>query len=307
MIALTGGSGFLGTTLLRALGKDRVRILGRSKLNNYEGNFAQIELNSSADYTQALKGVDVVIHLAARAHIMNDIAEDPLAIYRETNTAGTLNLARQASKSGVKRFIFISSIKVNGESTHLGSPFKNDDLAAPEDPYGVSKMEAEYGLLQLAKSTGMEIVIIRPPLVYGLGVKANFASLMKLASKNLPLPLGAIKNKRSLVAIDNLVDLIITCIDHPNAVNQTFLVCDDHDVSTTELLSELTLASGKMPRLIPVPMKLIKVVAALLGRKAISDRLCGSLQIDITHTKDTLGWKPPVSFEHGISRCFEKV
>ena len=150
MIALTGGSGFLGTTLLRALGKDRVRILGRSKLNNYEGNFAQIELNSSADYTQALKGVDVVIHLAARAHIMNDIAEDPLAIYRETNTAGTLNLARQASKSGVKRFIFISSIKVNGESTHLGSPFKNDDLAAPEDPYGVSKMEAEYGLLQLA-------------------------------------------------------------------------------------------------------------------------------------------------------------
>jgi nucleoside-diphosphate-sugar epimerase len=306
-ILLTGASGFLGTAILRSLYPKEIRVLGRNKPKIGNCNYVCAEIAPGVDYSSAFEGIDVVIHSAARAHMIRDKSESPLDAYREVNTAGTLNLARQAAETGVRRFIFISSIKVNGESTASKPPYKFDAPHLPEDPYGISKSEAEIGLLYLARQTNMEVVIIRPPLVYGPGVKANFASMMKLASKNLPLPLGAIKNKRSLVCIDNLVDLIITCIDHPKAANQTFLVSDDHDVSTTELLIALTTAAGNNPRLISVPMKLIKVVATLLGKKAIADRLCGSLQVDISHTKETLGWKPPVSFEQSIARCFEKV
>tara|TARA_R110001599_G_scaffold99341_1_gene254701 strand:- start:899 stop:1828 length:930 start_codon:yes stop_codon:yes gene_type:complete len=305
-ILLTGASGFVGSAILAKLCADKIRVLGRSEPPCGTTDFYYSEIKSDTDYSEALKGVDVVIHVAARAHIMKDGSSDPFSEYYETNTLGSLNLARQSS-AGVRRFIFISSIKVNGEFTSIGHPFFYNDKVCPDDPYGQSKAEAEIGLAKLAEETGMEVVIIRPPLVFGPGVKANFASMMSLAIKNLPLPLGAIKNKRSLVAIDNLVDLIITCIDHPNAANQTFLVSDDHDVTTTELLEELTRAAGKKPRLIPVPMKVIQIVANVLGKKSIADRLCGSLQVDISHTKETLGWKPPVSFKQGIARCFEKV
>jgi nucleoside-diphosphate-sugar epimerase len=303
---LTGATGFVGGALLEKLKFNDVRVLGRSRPELAEVDFVAAEIKSNVDYSSALVDVGVIVHSAARAHIMNDNAQNPLEAFRDVNALGTLNLARQAAESGVKRFIFISSIKVNGEGTQLNEPYSCNDQTLPEDAYGKSKVEAELGLRKIAQETGMEAVIIRPPLVYGPGVKANFAAIMKLASKNLPLPLGAIHNKRSLVALDNLVDLIVTCIDHPKAANETFLVSDDQDVSTTELLNKMTLAAGKKPWLIPVPMKLIQLAATILGKKTVADRLCGNLQVDISHTKEVLGWTPPITLEQGLARCFHK-
>ena len=303
-ILLTGSSGLVGSALKQRLAAFNVTMLGRTKLSNVEGRFFYTDINSNSDFAAALNGMDVLIHSAARVHMMDDDAVDPLAAFRNVNTFGTINLAKQAAAAGIKRFIFISSIKVNGERTAAGFPFYHYDEPKPEDAYGISKAEAETGLWQLAAETGIEVVIIRPPLVYGPGVKANFAAMLNLAKKNLPLPLGAIHNKRSLVALDNLVDLIVTCIDHPKAANQTFLVSDNQDVSTTELLKLMTLAAGKKPWLLPVPMSWLKLAGKLTGKQAVIDRLCGNLQVDITHTKQTLGWKPPVTVEEGIARCF---
>lgn len=305
-VLLTGGSGLVGGALLQRLSGMGITAVGRTKPDNVGGRFFSSDINRNSDYSAALADIDIVIHSAARVHVMDDKATDPLAAFREVNTFGTVNLARQAAASGVKRFIFISSIKVNGESTQNGSFFRYDDMSKPEDAYGISKAEAESGLQQISAQTGMEVVIIRPPLVYGPGVKANFAAMMKLARINLPLPLGAIKNKRSLVALDNLVDLIVTCIDHPKAANQTFLVSDEQDVSTTELLQMMTRAAGKTPRLLPVPVSWLRLAAKLTGKQAVIDRLCGNLQVDISHTKDTLGWVPPVTVEEGIARCFKR-
>jgi nucleoside-diphosphate-sugar epimerase len=274
-------------------------VFGRSK-PEHECIFFKGELDNKADFSQALEGIDVVIHCAARAHVMNDTETE---LYEQINTLATLSLAKQAAALGAKRFIFISTIKVNGESTLDGSAFRFDDKQNPSDPYGISKANAEIGLLELAAKTDMEVVIIRPPLVYGPGVKANFAAMLKLAKKNLPLPLGAIHNKRSLVAVENLVDLVLTCIDHPAAANQTFLVSDDCDVSTTELLKLMTLVSGKKPILLPIPVSWLKALAGLAGKQAVIDRLCGNLQVDISHTKQTLGWKPPITLEQGIAKC----
>lgn len=305
-ILITGFRGFVGKALTSTISNRDLVLLGREKSSDLVFPFFQCDFNTDDDCSDALSGICTVVHIAALAHIMDMQASDPLSVYRKVNTLGSLNLARKASAAGVKRFIFISSIKVNGESTLSDKPFRYDDMPSPEDPYGISKAEAEVGLKQIAADTGMEVVIIRPPLVYGSGVKANFAAMMKLAQKNLPLPLGAIHNKRSLVALDNLVDLIVTCIDHPKAANQTFLVSDDHYVSTTELLQMMTLTAGKKPRLIPVPVSWLKLAGKLIGKQAVIDRLCGNLQVDIQHTKDTLGWKPPISVEEGIKRCFVK-
>ena len=263
------------------------------------------DIDEATDWTATLQGKEVVLHAAARAHIMNDTAADPLTEFRKVNVVGTLNLARQAAEAGVKRFIFISSIKVNGEQTALGMPFTGEDAPAPEDPYGVSKLEAEQGLQQLARETGMELVIIRPPLVYGPGVKGNFASMIKLVEKGLPLPLGAIHNQRSLVGLDNLVDLIITCIDHPSAANQVFLAGDGEDLSTSDLLRGVSKAMGKPSRLIPVPAGVLQFGATLLGKNAVARRLLGSLQVDISNTREVLGWTPPLSVDEGLQRCFE--
>jgi nucleoside-diphosphate-sugar epimerase len=235
---------------------------------------------------------------------MDDREGEPLKAFREVNVVGTLNLARQAAAAGVKRFIFISSIKVNGEQTPLGQLFFSHDVPSPEDFYGISKHEAEQGLRELAAETGMEVVIIRPPLVYGPDVKGNFANMIKLVGKGLPLPLGAVHNKRSLVALDNLVDLIITCIDHPGAANETFLVSDGEDLSTTQLLQGVAEAMGKPSRLIPVPAGLLKFGATLLGKKALAQRLLGSLQVDISHTQKCLNWTPPLTVKQGLQRCF---
>lgn len=250
-----------------------------------------------------LKNTTVVVHCAARAHVMDDKEAEPLTLYREVNTAGTVNLAKQAIDSGVKRFIFISSIKVNGEGTLVGCPFKTEDNHAPEDDYGLSKSEAEKQLVALAKDSSMEVVIIRPTIVYGPGVKANFASLMRLVSKGIPLPFGSItQNKRSLVSINNLVDLIVTCIDHPKAANQVFLVSDDHDVSTAEMVRELAIALDKPTWQLPVPIWCYKLFGKLFGKSDIVDRLTGTLQVDISHTKETLGWKPPQTLQEGFKQ-----
>lgn len=306
IILLTGSTGFVGQGLIKKLPADSLISIGRKVPETQHGRFVSKTLVASENFTDCLNGVSVVIHAAARVHVMADSSADPLAEYRAINTAGTLNLAVQAAAAGVKRFIFISSIKVNGESTDKGKPFTPFDETAPTDPYGLSKAEAESELRQLAIKTGMEVVVIRPPLVYGPGVKANFAAMLNLAQKNLPLPLGAIHNKRSLVALDNLVDLVITCIDHPKAANQTFLVSDDNDISTPELLQTMTRVAGKKPRLFSVPVDLLKLAALLTGKQAVIDRLCGNLQLDISHTKITLDWIPPVSVEEGIRRCFVK-
>jgi UDP-glucose 4-epimerase len=255
-IIITGASGFLGLGVLNRLVHDEFYCtsVGRCVLPSFPESM-QVILNSpfdvESDWSDYLAGYDAVIHCAARVHVMNDRSSDPLAEFRQINVEGTLNLARQAAAAGVKRFIFVSSIKVNGEGTVPGTLYKADDVPAPVDPYGISKMEAEQGLQELAASTGMEVVIIRPVLVYGPGVKANFLSMMRWLNKGVPLPFGAIYNKRSLVALDNLVDLIVTCIDHPAAANQTFLVSDGEDLSTSELLGKMAMALGATARLLP--------------------------------------------------------
>ena len=263
------------------------------------------EINCNTDWAGVVFDCNVVAHGAARVHVMNDSSIDPLSAFRSTNTLGTLNLAKQAAEFGVKRFIFISSIKVNGEFTVKGSSFKFDDTYVPDDPYGLSKYEAEVGLRKIAQETGMEVVIIRPPLIYGPGVKGNFVNMMRWLNKGVPLPLGAIHNIRSLVSIDNLVNLIVTCIEHPNAANQTFLVSDDEDISTSGLLSKLGLSLGVTNRLLPIPGTLLEFLAKLLGKYAVAQRLLGSLQVDITKTKEQLNWEPPFSIDEGLKKTVQ--
>ena len=296
MIAVTGYSGFVGTELLKKINSEKQHLLlGRKPISgNYKHQYFDL---SNAVQKLDLSGAKVLIHCAARVHIMNDNSENPIDEFRAVNTKGTLNLATQAAQAGVKRFIFISTIKVNGESTTGRKPF-NEQECSPEDPYGVSKAEAEQQLQALGQQTGMEIVIIRPPLVYGEGVKANFASLMRLVNKGFPLPFRSInKNKRSLVSVYNLVDLIKVCVEHPNAANKVFLVSDDHDLSTAEMVQLMAKVQGKSNLALPVPTTLFSIAGSILGKKHVVDRLIGSLQVDITHTKDTLKWTPPYSVE----------
>lgn len=312
MIMVTGATGFVGKALINRLVNERS---GREIIAAVRRPIAGQEMHSSVkyevvgsldgdnDWSNALLGVATVVHCAARVHIMNDTASDRLAEYRRVNVQGTLNLAEHAAKSGVKRFVFLSSIKVNGESTVPGRPFQADTPPQPSDPYGIAKLEAEIGLFRLAKQTGMEIVVIRPPLVYGPGVKANFAAMMRAVAKGLPLPFGAAtQNRRSFVALDNLVDLIITCVDHPAAANQTFLVSDDEDLSTAELLRRQAKAFDRAPILIPVPTQLIQLAAKLIGKGDVAQRLLGSLQVDIFKTKQLLNWTPPITVDEGLLR-----
>jgi nucleoside-diphosphate-sugar epimerase len=263
-------------------------------------SFALNNLDGANDWQVTLNDVDVVIHAAARVHVMNEVAVDPLAAFREVNVEATLNLARQAAEYGVKRFIFISSIKVNGEGTEAGAVYRADDTPAPIGPYAISKLEAEQGLMSLAANTGMEVVVIRPVLVYGPGVKANFLSMMRWLYRGVPLPFGAVNNLRSLVAIDNLVDLIVTCSDHPAAANQVFLASDGEDVSTTQLLRKLANALGKPARLLPIPTRIMSGVAAMIGKRAMADRIFGSLQVDISKNRKLLGWEPPVTLDKAL-------
>jgi len=306
-IALTGASGFVGRCLLGELleAEHQVTAVLRKHADGVDTRASLRMIDdfaSSLSWGALLQGQEVVVHCAARVHVMQDESSDPLAEFRKVNVEGTLNLARQAAQAGARRFIFISSIKVNGEGTPVGVPYLADAQSLPADPYGISKMEAEHGLRALASETGMEVVIIRPPLVYGPGVKANFLNMMRWLHKGVPLPFGAIHNQRSLVALDNLVDLIVTCIEHPAAANQTFLVSDGEDLSTSELLRRMGAALGKPARLLPVPSRLLEMGAALLGKKDLSQRLCGSLQVDIDKTRELLHWIPPVSVDEALRK-----
>jgi nucleoside-diphosphate-sugar epimerase len=305
---VTGANGFIGSALLFRLSRDaqhHVKAALRAKISNIPDGATPVQIGAlcpETDWQPAVSDVNTIVHTAARVHVMSDTADDPLAEFRRVNVEGTLNLARQAAAAGVGRFIFISSIKVNGEGTPLGQPYTADDAPAPVDPYGVSKREAEDGLRQLAAETGMEVVIIRPPLVYGPGVKANFLSMMRWLRKRLPLPFGAIHNQRSLVALDNLVDLIITCIDHPAAANQTLLVSDGEDISTTELIRRMAHALDLPVRLIPLPTAAIMVGATLLGKREEAARLCSSLQVDSIKVRELLSWSPPITMDEGLRR-----
>jgi len=308
-VMLTGANGFVGRALCAQAASRGLAVCAITRVVcELPGAGRSLPLGAMDEHTDwhtALAGIGAVVHLAARVHVMADKATNPLYEFRRVNVQGTLNLARQAAAAGVRRFVFISSVKVNGEATRPGNAFTADDAPAPLDAYGISKMEAEQGLRSIATETGMELVIIRPPLVYGPGVKANFASMMRWLKRGVPLPLGAIHNQRSLVALGNLVDLIVTCLTHPAAANQTFLVSDGEDVSTTELLRRMGQAMHRPARLIPVPAGLLMQAAALVGKGDMAQRLCGSLQVDIEKTRRLLGWQPPLTLDQGLKKAAE--
>jgi nucleoside-diphosphate-sugar epimerase len=314
MLLVTGATGFLGTALVKRLAVTdgfEVRASVRREVGMLPAGVSRSlvrDVSPDTDWRHALDDVDGVVHLAARVHAMTDGSADPLAEYRRVNVAGTLALARQAAAAGVRRFTFISSIKVNGESTRPGQAFRETDAPAPVDPYGVSKAEAEVALTDIASSTGMEVVVIRPPLVYGPGVKANFLTMSRWLARGIPLPLGAVReNRRSLVGLDNLVDLILRCLHHPAAANQVFLAGDGEDLSTTDLLCRTAAALGVRARLIPVPVPLLVAGAGLLGMKDAVQRLCGSLQVDISKARRVLGWRPLLTVDEGLQRALRPL
>ncbi len=303
MILVTGANGFIGSAIVQRIQKDgehNVRGAVRQRETDIVGRTDYVsigDLSGETDWRRALESIRTVVHTAARVHTTTENPVDNVAEFRKVNVEGTISLAQQAVSQGVRRLIFISSIKVNGEETTTASCFRPDDIPAPLDAYGASKFEAEQALLDISDNTGLEIVIIRPPLVYGPGVKANFETMIKWSNRRVPLPFGAIRNKRSLVGLINLVDVIIRCLEHPKAVGQIFLVSDDNDLSTTELLRRTSAALGKSALLVPVPQRWLEKVTDLLNVQHISQRLFCSLRVDMSKTKRMLDWSPPITVD----------
>jgi nucleoside-diphosphate-sugar epimerase len=304
-LLITGANGFIGRALISKLALEQnhfVRASVRKKTIQFSKQIEIIEnmeASSNTNWADALSDIDVVIHLLARVHVMDDKVADPLLEFRNINVNATIVLANAAAKQGIKRFVFLSSVKVNGESTFHKS-FSEFDVPHPQDAYAISKWEAEEALRKISKDTGMEVVIIRSPLVYGPHVKANFLKMMQYIKRGIPLPLGAIQNKRSLIGIDNLVDFIAMTISHPKAANQTFLISDDEDISTTDLLRRIGKYIGKPARLIPLHPKILSFLLNILGRQDFGDRLLGSLEVDITKAKKLLAWSPPKTLDEGL-------
>jgi nucleoside-diphosphate-sugar epimerase len=304
-VLVTGATGFVGRPLCEQLIQNSFGVRGSVRITETPINLpvgvqaAEISsIGSATDWTTALTGIDIVIHLAARVHVMVDTSEDPLEAYRQVNVAGTENLARQAVACNVKRLVFISTVKVHGEETDL--PYTELDILAPEDPYGVSKQEAEDVLRQVAAETGLEVVVIRTPLVYGPGVKANFLRLIETVQRGIPLPLACLRNSRSLIGLRNLVDAIITCATHPQSAGNSYLVSDGEDVSTPELVRRISTAFGRSSRLFPVPLPLMRLAGILTGKGTAVDRLAGSLTVDTTKIRRELGWQPPYTMEQEL-------
>lgn len=305
-VLLTGANGFVGGAVVARLIVDGCSVAGAVR-QPYCASWAvqSPSLDGDADWRLLLEGQSVVVHIAARAHMLHDRAADPLAEFRRVNVAGTLRLAEQAAAMGVWRFVFVSSIGVNNVLSSPGIALSEADQPNPCTAYTLSKWEAEQGLMQIAAETGLEVVIIRPPLVYGYNAPGNFGMLSRAVQKGYPLPLGAVHNQRSLVALDNLVDFIITCINHPHAANQTFLVSDGQDLSTTELLNGMAKAAGVPSRLLPIPVWALQTAASVLGKGDVIQRLCGNLQVDISKARNLLGWVPPISVEEGLHRAMQ--
>jgi nucleoside-diphosphate-sugar epimerase len=310
-ILVTGANGFVGQALcahLHGLGhtvvaQSRSALLFKAQETPYF-SCQTADLTTPSEINKlahSLAGCQAVVHTAARVHQVRDSATDPLQAYRQTNCVATLALARLAAQHGVQRFVFLSSIKVNGEFSAPGQPFRADDAHVPIDPYALSKWEAEQGLREIASATGMQVVIVRPPLVYGPGVKANFLTMMRWLQRGLPLPLGAIQNQRSLVGLGNLVDVIEKCTVHAAAAQHTLLVSDGQDVSTTELLRAMAQALHVSPRLVPIPQALLERSLQLLGRAGMAQRLCGDLSVDIAATRHLLDWTPRYSLAQGLA------
>lgn len=304
-ILITGATGFVGKAFLARVLKDSELmpvIAVRNKQADYDNieQFIVTDLAQSVDWGEALTNTEVVVHIAGRAHVLKETAIDPIQAFRAINVEATIELAKQALEMGAKRFIFISSIGVNGN--YNNEPFTENDTPSPEGYYALSKYEAEQALLSLTKNTSMELVIIRPPLVYGEGVKANFYSLLKWAYRGIPLPLGLVKNKRSFVALDNLVDLILTCTRHPQAANQLFLVADDEDLSTPDLLKRSANYMGKSVTLLPVPVCLLQLMATAVGKRNMARQLCNSLQVDISKAKTLLNWSPIITVDDALQK-----
>lgn len=305
MILVTGANGFIGSVLVERLLREgapvRAAVRDDSVVPPAADTVSVGEIGEATDWSAALAGVQGVVHTAARVHVMKDT--HALAdLYKRVNTDATLNLARQAATAGVKRFVFLSSIKVNGEETPHGTRISAISTPAPVDPYGVSKLEAERGLFALAHSTGMEVVVIRPVLVYGPGVKGNFQRMVSWIEKGIPLPFGSINNRRSMIALENLIDVLVLSLKRPAAKNQIFLVSDGDDLSTSDLLRRTARALGKRSRIFPFPAGLLLFAARAIGRGDVATRLFGSLQVDITKTRELLEWTPRVSVNDALEQ-----
>jgi nucleoside-diphosphate-sugar epimerase len=309
MILITGAAGFVGTILVSEMARRRIPYRPVTRRRG-QGSFVVGEIDGQTDWTAALEGVEVIVHLASRAHVTHETAPLSEARIQCTNVDATLNLARQAARAGVKRFVFVSSIKVNGELTSPGRPFTSADRPNPQNPYAQSKLDAELGLFAISRETGLEVTVIRPPLVYGPGVKANFGTMMEWIDRGIPLPLGAVSNKRSFVYVGNLVDLIIVAAQHPKAAGEVLTVSDGEDMSTTELFRRLAQALGRQCWVMPVPAPMLKVAATMLGRRDVADRLIDSLQVDCSKTRELLGWTPRISVDDGLqqtARSFQQA
>lgn len=301
-VGVTGGSGFLGGALIRALGADNVRCAGRNKPTGVPNtNFIESKMTHRCNYMEFLLGLDVVVHCAALAHIMK---AEPLLEYGNANTLLTVKLAQQAAAAGVKRFVFISSVNVCG--TERDEVYSiHEAYSRPTNDYAISKLEAEQSLVEVSKNTHMEVVIIRSPMIYGPSSKGNFRKLIQLVQLGIPLPFGLSNNKRSLVAIDNIVDLITVCMSHPRAANRVFFVSDDDDVSTKEFIRRIGGAMSRRVVFYPVPLWLLELAAKIIGKEEAVNRLFGSFRVDISLTKEVLDWVPPVNMHEQLYKTFK--